>query len=160
MQKITPFLWFNGQAEAAADFYCSLFPDSRITSVTRYGAAGKETHGQPVGSVMTVELELEGQSFTALNGGPHFQFTPAVSFVVHCNSQQEIDLLWDKLSAGGETMACGWVTDKFGVTWQIVPQALLEMLTSDDQTKIANAMQAMMQMTKLDIAALQEAYDR
>ena len=159
MQKITPFLWFNGQAEAAANFYCALFPDSKITFVTHYSEAGKEMHGQPVGSVMTVDFELEGQSFTALEGGANFQFSPATSFVVHCDSQAEVDKYWDALSDGGQTMACGWLTDKFGVTWQIVPQILLDMLTKGDKTKTDNAMLAMMQMIKLDIAKLQEAYD-
>jgi predicted 3-demethylubiquinone-9 3-methyltransferase (glyoxalase superfamily) len=159
MQKVTPFLWFNGQAEEAANFYCALFPDSKITAVTHYTEAGKELHNQPVGSVMTVEFEILGQNFTALNAGTEFQFSPATSFMVHCDSQEEVDKYWDALCDGGQPMACGWLTDKFGVTWQITPQVLLDMVTNGDKTRTTKAMQAMMEMVKLDIAKLQEAYD-
>lgn len=158
MRKITPFLWFNNNAEEAAEFYCSVFDNAKIGGVTRYTEAGQEIHQQPVGSVMTLELEMGEQKFTALNGGPHFQFTPAISFVVPCQSQDEVDRFWNALSEGGEIMACGWVTDKFGVTWQIVPQVLLEMLRDPDTAKAKNVTQAMLQMEKLDIQKLQDAY--
>ncbi len=159
MQKIMPFLWFNDQAEEAANFYCNVFANARITDVTHYMEAGKEVHGKPVGSIMTVEFEIEGQKFSALNGGDYFTLSPAISFAVSCNSQQEVNSYWDKLVDGGEAMPCGWVTDKFGVTWQIVPQVLIEMLADEDKTKAANVTQAMMKMHKIDIAKLQETYD-
>ena len=158
MQKITPFLWFDNQAEEAANFYCSVFDNAKITGITRYSEAGKEIHQQPIGSMQTVEFEIGGQKFTALNGGSHFQLTPAISFVVPCQSQEEVDRFWDALSDGGAVMACGWVTDKFGVTWQIVPVVLLEMLQDEDAAKARNVTQAMMQMEKLDIQKLEEAY--
>jgi predicted 3-demethylubiquinone-9 3-methyltransferase (glyoxalase superfamily) len=154
LQKITPFLWFDSQAEEAAGFYTSVFKNSRIESVTRYGEAGPG----PRGSVMTVEFDLDGQKFTALNGGPHFQFTEAISFVVHCETQAEVDEYWEKLSAGGKEVQCGWLKDKYGLSWQIVPTALLEMLKDQDAERTQRVMQAMFKMKKLDIAGLQNAY--
>lgn len=160
MQTITPFLWFDGQAEAAAQFYVSVFPNSRIIQVLNYGEAGHEQHGQPPGTVMTVEFELDGQRFTALNGGPHFHFTPAVSFVVHCTSQAEVDHYWNKLGEGGEPEArqCGWLADRYGLSWQIIPVRLVELLSDPDPQATGRVMQAMMQMMKIDIAALERAY--
>jgi predicted 3-demethylubiquinone-9 3-methyltransferase (glyoxalase superfamily) len=151
-QKITPFLWFNDNAEEAANLYTSLFADSRILATTRYGSAGPG----PEGSVMTVKFQLEGQEFVALNGGPHFTFTEAVSFVVNCDSQQEIDLYWEKLSVGGEKSRCGWVKDKFGLSWQIVPTALTDLVAGDAE-RADRVMQALLQMDKLDLATLQRA---
>jgi predicted 3-demethylubiquinone-9 3-methyltransferase (glyoxalase superfamily)/uncharacterized protein YndB with AHSA1/START domain len=154
-QKIAPFLWFDRNAEEAANFYVSLFPSSRIVGVSRYpeGSPGE------TGSVMTVTFELAGQKFIALNGGPEFAFTPAVSFVVDCATQPEVDALWDKLCAGGKAVQCGWVTDKFGLSWQIVPSVLDELLQDENEAKSAAVMQAMLQMIKLDIAELKKAYD-
>jgi predicted 3-demethylubiquinone-9 3-methyltransferase (glyoxalase superfamily) len=154
MQKITPFLWFDHQAEDAAKFYTSVFRNSKIDGITRFGDAGPG----PKGSVMTVAFQLDGQSFTALNGGPHFKFTEAVSFVVHCDSQQEVDEMWEKLTAGGQEIQCGWLKDKYGLSWQIVPTAFLEMLKDSDPERNKRLMQAMYQMKKLDIAALEAAY--
>jgi predicted 3-demethylubiquinone-9 3-methyltransferase (glyoxalase superfamily) len=154
-QKITPFLWFNDNAEEAANFYVSLFANSRILAVTRYGEMGP----RPKGSVMTVNFQLEGQKFVALNGGPQFKFTEAISFVVNCETQAEIDHFWDRLSEGGETSRCGWLNDKFGLTWQIVPAALAEMLADENSERTGRMMAALMQMAKLDLAALQQAYD-
>jgi predicted 3-demethylubiquinone-9 3-methyltransferase (glyoxalase superfamily) len=156
MQKITPFLWFNGQAEEAMNFYVSVFKDAKAVDVTRFGEAGPG----PKGSVMTAAFELFGQKFVALNGGPQFTFSPAISFVVNCETQEEVDHLWEKLPAGGgETNVCGWLKDKFGVSWQIVPVAMVEMLRDKDSTKSQRVMKAMMGMAKLDIAALKKAYD-
>ena len=155
MQKITPFLWFDTQAEEAAKFYTSIFPGSKILSVTRYGEAGPG----PKGSVMTVEYELEGLTFTALNGGPQFKFTEAVSFVVNCKDQKEVDYYWDKLSAGGTPNVCGWLRDKFGLAWQVVPRALLEMLQDKDPVRSQRVMKAMLGMKKIVIAELRAAYD-
>jgi predicted 3-demethylubiquinone-9 3-methyltransferase (glyoxalase superfamily) len=155
MQKITPFLWFDDQAEEAMNHYVSIFKNSKIGSVTRYGDAGPG----PKGSVMTASFELEGQPFTALNGGPHFKFTEAVSFVVNCDTQAEVDELWDKLSAGGQTQQCGWLKDKFGLSWQIVPSVLIELIKDPDPQKSQRVMEAMLQMTKMDIAKLRQAYD-
>ncbi len=152
-QKITPFLWFDQQAEEAANFYASIFPNSRILKVVRCGAAGPG----PPGSVLTVEFELQGQTFVALNGGPHFKFTEAVSFVVKCQTQEEVDLYWDKLSAGGSEVQCGWLKDKFGLSWQIVPTVLPQLLGDPDPQRAARAMQAMMTMKKFDIRALERA---
>ena len=152
-QKITPFLWFDHQAEEAARFYTSVFRNSRIEAVTRYGESGPG----PKGSVMTVAFELDGQKFTALNGGPAFKFTEAVSFVVHCETQQEVDQMWEKLSAGGQEVECGWVKDKYGLSWQIVPNVLFEMLQDKDAERKERVMKAMLQMKKLDIAELQQA---
>lgn len=154
-QKITPFLWFDHQAEEAATFYTSIFKDSKVKSVARYG----ETGPGPKGSVMTVVFELEGQEFIALNGGPHFKFTEAISFVVNCETQEEIDELWEKLSEGGQKVECGWLKDKYGLSWQIVPTVLLgEMLVDKDAEKSQRVMRAMLQMKKLGIARLEEAY--
>ena len=154
MQNITPFLWLDGQAEEAAHFYVSIFPNSKITGTTQYSEVGPG----PAGSVMTVSFELNGETFIALNGGPVYKFTPAVSFVVHCDTQEEVDYYWDKLSAGGAPNVCGWLQDKYGLSWQIVPNALLRMIEDKDRNKVNRAMQAMMQMTKLDIAVLLAAY--
>jgi predicted 3-demethylubiquinone-9 3-methyltransferase (glyoxalase superfamily) len=153
MQKITPFLWFDNQAEEAAKFYTSVFKNSRITGVSRYGEAGPG----PAGSAMTVAFELEGTPFTALNGGPEYKFTEAVSFYVDCKSQQEVDYFWQKLSEGGEQGPCGWLKDRYGLSWQIVPSALTELLSNPDQGKAGRVMQAMLQMKKIDIAALEQA---
>ncbi|NTU99180.1 VOC family protein [Candidatus Falkowbacteria bacterium] len=158
-QKITPFLWYDNQAEEAANYYVSIFKDSKITNVSRYDKEGAAVSGMPEGSVMTIEFEIAGQVFTALNGGPTFNFTPAISFVVSCETQQEIDDLWEKLSAGGETSQCGWLTDKFGVTWQIVPSILEKLMGGPDKKKSGRAMEAMLKMTKLDIDALKKAYE-
>jgi predicted 3-demethylubiquinone-9 3-methyltransferase (glyoxalase superfamily) len=157
MQKITPFLWFDTQAEEAANFYVSLFRNAEIVSVSRYGEDSARASGRPEGSVMTVAFRLDGQDFVALNGGPVFNFSPATSFVVNCDTQAEIDRLWDRLSAGGQPQPCGWVTDRYGVTWQIVPAALGELLNDPDPARAQRAMQAMLQMTKIDIGALQRA---
>jgi predicted 3-demethylubiquinone-9 3-methyltransferase (glyoxalase superfamily) len=156
MPKITPFLWFNDQAEEAMNFYVSIFKNSKAGSVTRYGDAGPG----PKGSVMTANFQLEGLDFTALNGGPQFPFTEAVSFVVHCETQQEIDDYWDKLTTGGRPSQCGWLKDKFGLSWQIIPAVLPRLLKDADPKKSKRVMQALMQMTKLDIARLQEAADQ
>lgn len=155
LNKITPMLWFDGKAEEAARFYTSVFKNSKMGEVTRYieGSMG------PVGSVMTASFELEGLEFTALNGGPDFKFSMATSFVVHCDTQDEVDYYWDKLSEGGEESWCGWLTDKFGLAWQITPNAMIEMYTHGEPEKSQRAMQAMLQMHKLDIDALQRAYD-
>jgi predicted 3-demethylubiquinone-9 3-methyltransferase (glyoxalase superfamily) len=154
MQKITPFLWYDGRAEEAANFYTSIFNNSKIVSLTRYGDAGPG----PKGSVMSVIFQLEGQDFYALNGGPMFQFTPAISFFVNCQTQAEVDELWEKLSVGGRKDRCGWLQDKFGVSWQIIPRHLCEMLADKDPAKSQRVMQAMMQMEKIDIEGLKRAY--
>lgn len=156
MQKITPFLWFDGKAEEAANLYVSIFKNSRIVSVRRYGEAGPG----PKGTVMMVTFEIEGQAFTALNGGPQFTFTPAISFFVNCETQQEVDELWEKLSEGGKPLQCGWLNDKYGVSWQIIPKALIEMLNDPDPAKASRVMKAMMQMIKIDINGLKQAYDQ
>jgi predicted 3-demethylubiquinone-9 3-methyltransferase (glyoxalase superfamily) len=153
MQKITPFLWFDDQAEEAAELYTSIFDNSKIQNVSRYGEAGP---GEP-GSVMTVQFELEGQKFVGLNGGPAHQFTEAVSFVVNCETQEEIDRFWEQLSEGGEEGPCGWLKDRFGLSWQIVPDALPRLLTDPDPEKAGRAMQAMMGMKKIEIAELERA---
>jgi predicted 3-demethylubiquinone-9 3-methyltransferase (glyoxalase superfamily) len=155
MQNITPFLWFNGQAEEAASFYVSIFKNSRIVKTSYYL---EESPGAP-GTVMTVQFILDGLEFVALNGGPEFKFSPAVSFVANCQTQDEIDRLWRDLSAGGQEIQCGWLTDKFGVTWQITPVVLLEMIGSADKAAAQRAFTAMMGMKKLDIAALRQAYE-
>jgi predicted 3-demethylubiquinone-9 3-methyltransferase (glyoxalase superfamily) len=154
IQKITPFLWFDDQAEEAAAFYASIFPDSKVGKVTRYGEAGP----RPAGSVMTVEFQLHGQSFVALNGGPHFKFTEAISFLVNCQTQEEVDAYWEKLSAGGGEVQCGWLKDKFGLSWQIVPTELHKLLSDPDPDKSGRVVKAMMRMKKLDIHALKRAY--
>jgi predicted 3-demethylubiquinone-9 3-methyltransferase (glyoxalase superfamily) len=156
IQKITPFLWFDHLAEEAADFYTSIFPNSKIVKVVRYCPGGM---GQP-GSVMTVEFQLEGQTFVALNGGPHFKFTEAVSFVVNCQTQDEVDFYWEKLSAGGGEVQCGWLKDRFGLSWQIVPTVLIELLSDPDPEKSQRVTRAMLTMKKLDIRALKQAYDQ
>ena len=158
-QKITTFLWFDGQAEEAAQHYVSIFKNSRIIDTTRYDEEASKAAGRPKGSVMTVEFELAGQPFTALNGGPHFKFTEAISLVVHCENQKEIDHFWEKLSAGGQEVECGWLKDRYGLSWQVVPDAMLEMLQSKDPEKSRRAMAAMLTMKKLDIAALTKAYE-
>jgi predicted 3-demethylubiquinone-9 3-methyltransferase (glyoxalase superfamily) len=155
-KKITPFLWFDGQAEDAANFYVSIFENAKILSVSRYGEEAPGT----TGTVMTVSFELDGQKFVALNGGPEYKFTPAISFSIDCKTQQEVDHFWNRLSEGGQTSQCGWLDDKYGITWQVVPSVLPELLQSDDEAKAEAAMKAMLQMTKLDIELLQEAYDR
>lgn len=157
--RITPCLWFDDQGEAAAEFYVSVFENSRITHIARYGDAGKQIHGRPAGSVMTVAFELDGQSFTALNGGPHFKFSEAISLQVHCETQGEIDHYWDRLSAGGDPQAqqCGWVKDRYGLSWQIVPTVLQQLVTDPDPARAERAFTAMLQMKKLDIAALTKA---
>jgi len=159
MQKIQPFLWFADQAEEAAKFYVSIFKNSKLRSVTHYSAGGARASGRPKGSVMTVAFEIDGHEFVALNGGPIFKFSEAISFVVNCDTQQEIDEKWEKLSAGGEPGQCGWVKDKYGLSWQIVPQDLGEMLSDKNAGKAKMVMEAMLQMHKLDIKALKEAYD-
>jgi predicted 3-demethylubiquinone-9 3-methyltransferase (glyoxalase superfamily) len=152
-QKITPFLWFDTQAEEAANFYVSIFKNSKIAKVSRYGDAGPG----PKGSVMVISFQLEGQEFTALNGGPQFKFTPAISMMVNCDTQQEVDELWDKLSQGGRKDRCGWLQDKYGLSWQIVPTALGRLMGSPDREKANRVMQAMLKMDKLDIATLERA---
>ncbi len=156
MQKISPFLWFDDKAEEAMNFYVSIFKNSKIVNVSRYGEGGPG----PKGMVMTGTFELEGQKFMALNGGPHFKFSPAISFFVNCETQTEVDELWEKLSEGGEKQRCGWVTDKFGVSWQIIPAALGKMLSNPDPVKSKNVMNAMLQMDKIDIARLKQAYEQ
>ena len=155
MQKITPFLWFDDQAEEAMNFYVAIFRNSKAGNVIRYGDAGPG----PKGNVMTASFELEGQQFTALNGGPRFRFSEAVSFVVSCGTQAEVDELWERLSEGGETQRCGWLKDRFGLSWQIVPVVLIELLSDPDPEKSRRVMEAMMQMTKIDIAQLRQAYE-
>jgi predicted 3-demethylubiquinone-9 3-methyltransferase (glyoxalase superfamily) len=160
LQRITPFLWFDLQAEEAVNFYVSIFKNSRVQGVTRYDEEGAKASGQPRGSVMTVSFELEGQGFTALNGGPHFKFTEAISFVVNCETQAEVDHFWEKLAAGGQEVQCGWLKDKFGVSWQVVPTVLIEMLQDKDPKKAQAVMAAMLQMKKISIEPLRRAYER
>jgi predicted 3-demethylubiquinone-9 3-methyltransferase (glyoxalase superfamily) len=155
MQKITPFLWFDHQAEEAMKFYTSIFKNSKVGQVTRYGEAGPG----PAGSVVTASFELEGMRFTALNGGPEFKFTEAISFQVDCEAQDEVDYLWGKLLEGGEELQCGWIKDKFGLSWQIIPSVLPEMLNDPDPEKAKRATEAMLQMKKIEISALQKAYE-
>jgi predicted 3-demethylubiquinone-9 3-methyltransferase (glyoxalase superfamily) len=159
IQKITPFLWFDHQAEEAVSFYTSIFKDSRILTITRYGEEGAEVSGRPKGTVMTIEFRLLGQEFVALNGGPIFKFTEAISFVVNCESQDEVDYYWDKLSAGGDPKAqqCGWLKDKYGLSWQIVPTVLGKLLSDPDPEKARRVMKAMLQMKKIEIEPLQQA---
>jgi len=160
LQKITPCLWFNDRAEEAAEYYVSIFRNAKLCEIARYPEAGKEHHGHEAGSVMTVAVELDGQRFTLLNGGPHFQLSPAVSFQINCESQDEIDYFWDRLSDGGapEAQACGWLADKFGLSWQVVPTILPSMVTDPDPEKCNRVMSALLQMKKLDIAGLKKAY--
>ena len=156
MQKITPFLWFDGKAEEAANFYVSVFKNSKIVSIMRYGEAGPGAKG----SVMSATFQLDGQDFMALNGGPMFAFSPAISFFVNCESQEEVDKLWEKLSEGGEKQRCGWLKDKYGVSWQIIPTVLGQLLQDKDREKSKRVMNAMLQMDKLDITTLKQAYER
>ena len=156
MQKITPFLWFDDNAEEAMNFYVSVFKNSKIVTVTRYGKGGP----LPEGTVFTVSFELDGQEFSALNGGPIFTFSEAISFYVNCETQQEVDELWEKLSEGGEKGRCGWLKDKYGLSWQIIPTVLIELMQDKDAEKARRVTEAMMQMDKIDIKALQEAYEQ
>lgn len=158
IQKITPCLWFDTQAEEAANFYVSIFEDSRIVRVLHYGEAGYEIHGKPAGSVMTVEFELAGQRFTALNGGPRFRFNEAMSLEIACETQEEIDYFWEKLGEGGEEASCGWLKDKYGLSWQVVPANLADLLDDPDEEKVARVTNAFLQMKKFDLAALERAY--
>lgn len=155
-RKITPFLWFDGNAEEAMNFYVSIFKNSDVLSVTRYGEGGPGAEG----TVMTATFRLDGQGFMALNGGPHFKFTEAISFFIDCESQEEVDELWEKLSEGGETSQCGWLKDKFGLSWQVSPSVLGELLGDTDPERANRVMQAMLQMTKIDIATLKQAYEQ
>lgn len=161
MQKITPCLWFDHQAEEAARYYVGIFQNSRITEISHYTEAGKETHGQPAGSVLAVGFELNGQPFSALNGGPLFKFNEALSLQVPCDTQEEIDYYWDKLCNGGDPAAqvCGWLKDKYGVSWQVFPQEVQKMLLDPDREKAGRAMTAIMTMKKMDLAALRKAYN-
>lgn len=161
MQKISPCLWFDDQGEEAAKFYTSIFKDSKIGDVTRYRKEGYEIHGMEERTVMTVEFEIEGQKFLALNGGPIFKFNEAISFQVYCETQEEVDYYWEKLSEGGDEKAqqCGWLKDKYGVSWQIVPTILIKMLKDKDSEKSQKVMKAMLQMHKLDITTLKKAYE-
>jgi predicted 3-demethylubiquinone-9 3-methyltransferase (glyoxalase superfamily) len=160
VQTITPCLWFDTEAEQAAAFYTGIFANSKVTKVTRYSEAGTQIHGRPAGTVMVVAFELDGQTFTALNGGPIFKFNEAISLQVNCDTQEQVDYYWEKLSAGGDKGAqqCGWLKDKFGASWQIVPRVLVEMVSDPDLEKAGRAMTAMLQMKKLDIAELKRAY--
>lgn len=162
MQKIVPCLWFDSNAEEAVNFYASVFKNSHIGKISRYGEAGYEIHGKPAGTVLTIECELNGQAFTALNGGPMFTFNEAISFQVSCASQDEVDYYWGQLSEGGDEKAqqCGWLKDKYGVSWQIVPTVLGEMLQDKDPNKSERVMKALLQMKKIDIKGLQQAYER
>ena len=155
MQKITPFLWFDDKAEEAANFYVSIFKNSKLVGVTRYGEAGPGLKG----TVMTAKFQLEGQEFVALNGGPHFKFTEAISFVIDCKTQEEVDYFWEKLSEGGAESQCGWLKDKYGLSWQVVPTALIEMLQDKDPEKSQRVMKAMLQMKKIEIKTLKQAYE-
>ena len=158
MQKITPFLWFDDKAEEAVNFYVSIFKNSKIGSIARYGEAGAEVSGRQKGTVMTVTFQLDGQEFVALNGGPIFNFSPAISFVVNCETQEEVDRLWERLSEGGEREQCGWLKDKYGVSWQIVPTDLSKMLQDKDPKRSEKVMEALLQMDKIDIETSKQAY--
>jgi len=157
--QITPCLWFDTEAEQAADFYVSVFKNSKIRSVSRYGKEGFEIHGKPAGTAMAVEFEINGQPFLALNGGPHFKLNEAVSFQVHCKTQEEIDFFWSKLTEGGQESRCGWLKDKYGLSWQVVPIALKEMLSGADPAKSQRVTKAFLQMKKFDLAELRRAYE-
>ncbi len=160
MQKITPNLWFDNEAKDAAEFYISVFKDGKITNVSRYDAPSAEVSGQPDGSVLTVEFEIMGQSFLALNGGPLFKFSEAISFAIDCKDQEEVDYFWNRLTAdGGEESQCGWLKDKYGLSWQVVPKVLSTLLASPDKAKASKAMKAMLEMKKLDVAKLEEAFN-
>jgi len=158
MNTITPCLWFDGRAEEAASFYTTLFKNSKVGAISRYGDAGAAASGRPKGSVMTVTFQLDGQEFMALNGGPDFKFSEAISFMVNCETQKEVDTFWEKLSEGGEPGPCGWLKDKYGVSWQIVPTALSEMMKDKDAKRTDRVMEALLTMSKLDIKTLKEAY--
>jgi predicted 3-demethylubiquinone-9 3-methyltransferase (glyoxalase superfamily) len=161
MQKITPCLWFDDQAEEAVEFYTAIFRNSKIVNVARYGEVGQEVHRKPSGTVMVVAFELDGQAFTALNGGPMFKFNEAISFQVNCETQEEVDYYWEKLSEGGDETAqqCGWLKDKYGASWQVIPTVLPEMINDPDSEKSQRAMTAMLQMKKIDIDELKRAYE-
>ncbi len=158
MPKLMPCLWFDGNAEEAARFYTSVFPNSKITQITHYGPSAAKSSGPPEGSVMTVVFEIDGQRFMGLNGGPHFKFSPAISFMVNCNSQEEIDNYWKRLSDGGQEGQCGWLTDKFGLSWQIVPAATGELIDDSDPARSDRVLAALMQMNRIDLRTLQNAY--
>ena len=160
-QAITPCLWFDSQAEEAAQYYTGIFKNSRIGKISRYTEAGHEVHGRPAGSVLTVEFELNGQPFTALNGGPHFQFNEAVSFQIMCRTQDEVDYYWNQLTQGGDPNAqqCGWLKDRYGLSWQVVPTVLAELMSGPDREAAGRVMEALLPMKKLDIAALQRAFE-
>lgn len=162
MPKITPCLWFDGNAEEAVNHYVSVFKNSKITRITRYGEAGREIHGKTPGTVMSISFELDGQEFSAINGGPEFQFTEAISFQVPCQSQEEVDYYWERLSEGGDPDAqqCGWLKDKFGLSWQIVPTALLDMFNDPNAKKVERVTNEMLKMRKLDLPALQRAFEQ
>lgn len=160
MQKITPFLWFDNKAEEAANFYVSIFQNSKIGSITRYEGEGAKASGQPAGSAMTVTFQLNGQEFVALNGGPQFKFTEAISFVVNCETQEEVDGFWDKLLEGGQPSVCGWLKDKYGLSWQIVPTILPKLLQGKDPAKSKKVMEAMLKMAKIDINILKQAAEK
>ena len=163
MQKITPFLWFDNQSEEAVKFYTSIFKNSKVGKILRYGeeAAKVSQSGRPEGSALTIEFEIEGQKFTALNGGPAFKFNESISFVVNCDTQKEVDYFWEKLTAdGGQESQCSWLKDKFGVSWQVVPTVLIEMLGDKDSEKAERVMKAMLQMQKIDIKTLKQAYEQ
>ncbi|CEK11724.1 VOC family protein [Legionella hackeliae] len=159
MQKIIPHLWFNDQAEEAVNFYTSIFKNSKILGISHYGDAGSQVSGRPKNSIMTIRFQLKEREFVALNGGPYFTFSPAISFLVNCNTQEEIDTLWERLSHDKESEQCGWLKDKFGVSWQIVPLILEEMMSSSNTEKREKAMKALLKMTKLDIQTLKQAYE-
>jgi predicted 3-demethylubiquinone-9 3-methyltransferase (glyoxalase superfamily) len=159
MNKITPCLWFDTQAEDAAKFYVSIFKNSKIRSISRYGKEGFEVHGKAAGTVMSVEFEINGQPFVGINGGPHFKFNEAVSFQVHCGTQEEIDYFWSKLTEGGRESQCGWLKDKFGLSWQVVPTALKEMLSGPDAAKSQRVTKAFLQMKKFDVEKLRRAFE-
>jgi predicted 3-demethylubiquinone-9 3-methyltransferase (glyoxalase superfamily) len=158
MQKFTPCLWFDDKAEEAANFYTSIFKNSAIKTINHYGEAGAEASGRPKGTVMTVTFQLDGQEFMGLNGGPHFTFSPAISFIVNCQTQEELDELWEKMSQGGEKQQCGWLRDKYGVSWQIMPSVIGEMLQDKDHEKSERVIKAILKMDKIDIESLKQAY--
>jgi predicted 3-demethylubiquinone-9 3-methyltransferase (glyoxalase superfamily) len=160
MQKISPFLWFDDKAEQAAAFYASVFKNSKIGNIARYGDAGAQVSGRPKGTVMTVAFQLDGQEFVALNGGPQFRFTEAISFVVNCQTQEEVNEYWKKLSDGGQEVQCGWLKDEYDLSWQIVPTILSEMINDADPKKVERVMKAMLQMKKIDINGLKQAYEQ
>ncbi len=160
MQKIIPFLWFDNQAEEAMNFYTSIFPNSKVLTVSRYGKEGAEVSGQAEGSVMVASIELNGQRFDLINGGPIYKFSEAISFVINCDDQAEVDHFWDSLTAGGQEIQCGWLKDKFGVCWQVTPTIMGKLMSDPDKAKSGRVMAAMLKMKKLDIAKLQEAYDQ